>query len=84
MSSSRPFLTVVARSSRTLRRTDYDANVAPEMLQTVVPDYPGFIEENGLAIKFRMGEREWTRPRHSGPAAPQQPGPNHLGSLLSD
>jgi hypothetical protein len=33
----------------TLRRTDYDANVAAEMFGTVAPDYPGlaeFIEEN--------------------------------------
>jgi putative phosphoesterase len=37
----------------TLRRTDYDANVAAEMFRTVAPDYPGlaeFIEENVLTV----------------------------------
>ncbi len=37
----------------TLRRTDYDANVAAEMFLTVAPDYPGlaeFIEENVLSV----------------------------------
>jgi hypothetical protein len=37
----------------TLRRTEYDANVAAGMFRTVAPDYPGlaeFIEENVLTV----------------------------------
>ena len=52
-------MAVVARSGRcsapdiTLRRTNYDANVAAEMFRTVAPNYPGlaeFIEENVLTV----------------------------------
>jgi predicted phosphodiesterase len=37
----------------TLRRTEYDVNVAAEMFRTAAPDYPGlaeFIEENVLTV----------------------------------
>jgi putative phosphoesterase len=60
----------------TLRRTDYDANVAAEMFQTVAPDYPGpaeFIEENVLTVPSDAEAlavfSRWTRRSDEAPEA---------------
>jgi putative phosphoesterase len=53
----------------TLRRTDYDANLAAERFQTVASDYPGlaeFIDENVLTVPSDAEAlavfSRWTRP----------------------
>jgi hypothetical protein len=58
----------------TLRRTEYDANLAAEMFRTVAPDYPGlaeFIDENCAdgALRRRSAGRFSQWPRRSDEAS---------------